>query len=188
MDLLDAHAEALHEFDLAVHRIADDRWDAPTPCTEWSVRDLVNHLVSEQLWVPPLLAGATLDEVGDRFDGDVLGEDPVGAWESASAAARAAWTEAGATGRRVHLSYGTAGAAEYGWQMVGDLAVHAWDLATALGEPQPIRADVAEELIEKFRPMMPLWQGTGLFDPPVPVPESAPGADRLVALTGRRPG
>jgi len=65
--LLEAHGRALADFDRLVRAVPADRWDSPTPCAEWSVRDLVEHLVTEQLWVPPLLAGQTIAEVGDRF-------------------------------------------------------------------------------------------------------------------------
>ncbi|GAB2970493.1 TIGR03086 family metal-binding protein [Amycolatopsis acidiphila] len=188
MNLLDAHGEALREFDRTVHRVGGEQWDAPTPCTEWSVRDLVNHLVSEQLWVPHLLAGETIEEVGDRYDGDVLGDDPVGVWEKASAAARESWTAPGATDRQVHLSYGEADAADYGWQMTLDFAVHAWDLATGIGAEQPMADDVAEALLTTMGPQVQAWQGIGLFAPPVPVPESASAPDRLLALVGRDPG
>lgn len=187
MNLLDAHAEALREFDTAVHRISSGQWVAPTPCAEWTVRDLVNHLVYEQLWVPHLLAGQTLEEVGDRYDGDVLGEGPVGRWEKAAAAARAAWTAPGATDRQVHLSYGEADAADYGWQMTLDLAVHAWDLATGIGAGQPISDEVADALLTMMGPQVEAWQGIGLFAPPVPVPASAPAPDRLIGLVGRDP-
>ncbi|HVW40186.1 MAG TPA: TIGR03086 family metal-binding protein [Amycolatopsis sp.] len=188
MNLLDAHGLALREFDQTVHRIEADQWDAPTPCTDWSVRDLLNHLVSEQLWVPHLLAGATLAEVGDRYDGDVLGDDPVAAWESSSKAAREAWTAPGATNRRVHLSFGESDADDYGWQMTVDLAVHAWDLAAGIGAPQPIQDDVADAVLRVIGPQVPAWQGIGIFAPPVPVADDAPAADHLVALLGRDPG
>ena len=188
MNLLDAHGIALREFDQTVHQVKPDQWDAPTACSEWSVRDLVNHLVSEQLWAPHLLAGATLAEVGDRFDGDVLGHDPVSAWESSSAAAREAWTAPGAPERRVHLSFGESDAEDYGWQMTADLAVHAWDLAAGIGTTQPIRDDLADAILRVIGPQVPAWQGMGIFDPPVPVPDDAPAADHLVALLGRDPG
>ena len=77
-----------------------------TPCEQWDVRTLVNHLVNETSWVPPLMHGSTIAEVGERFDGDLLGSDPVRSWSDASAAASAAVAEDGALERTVHLSYG----------------------------------------------------------------------------------
>ena len=53
------------EFDSRVRRVRPEQWDWDTPCKEWSVRDLVNHLVHEQLWAPELLAGCTVEQVGD---------------------------------------------------------------------------------------------------------------------------
>ena len=78
---------AVAEFDARVRQIGDHQWQAATPDEDWSVRDLVNHLVGEDLWAPPLLAGSTIAEVGDRFEGDVLGSEPKAAWTVASAAA-----------------------------------------------------------------------------------------------------
>src|SRR5512142_3482592 len=67
---------AVEEFGARVRQIGDHQWQAATPDEDWSVRDLVNHVVGEDLWAPPLLAGSTITEVGERFDGDVLGAEP----------------------------------------------------------------------------------------------------------------
>jgi uncharacterized protein (TIGR03083 family) len=74
--------------DPLVHSIEGEQWKLPTPCTEWNVRDLVNHLVYEHLWTPHMVTGKTLDEVGHRFEGDVLGSDPQAAWGHATAGPR----------------------------------------------------------------------------------------------------
>src|SRR5437016_8090991 len=115
---LDWHSRALGEFDQRVRMVRPDQWGCATPCTDWQVRGLVNHLVYEQLWVPPLLDGKTVAEVGDRFEGDQLGDDPVKAWEEAAAAARAALVEPGALDRVVHLSYADRPANEYAMELV----------------------------------------------------------------------
>lgn len=188
MDLLDAHGRALRGFDQTILRVDQRQWRNPTPCTEWNVHDLVSHLVYEQLWVPPLLAGRTMDEVGDRFDGDVLGTDPLRAWTEAATAARSAWTRPGALNRTVHVSSGRIDAADYGWQMTLDLAVHGWDLATAIGAPDPIDPDVAVTLLEEIGPEIEQWQGAGIFAPPVPIADDASPAARLLGLVGRDPG
>jgi uncharacterized protein (TIGR03086 family) len=187
MRLLDAHEVALADFDRLVDRIGPDQWRAPTACSEWSVRDLLGHLVNEQLWVPSLLAGQTVAQVGDRFDGDQLGADPVAAWRRSSRAARREWLAPGATERQVHLSYGDESAANYGWQMTLDLAVHGWDLATGLGVTFRVSDELAAALYQEFAEQIPRWQGTGLFAEPVAVPADADPHTRLLALLGRRP-
>ncbi|OZM72399.1 TIGR03086 family protein [Amycolatopsis antarctica] len=187
MELLDAHGSAMREFDRLVHRIDAGAWDSPTPCTDWNVRELLAHLVSEQLWVPHLLGGGTIAGAGDRFDGDVLGDHPVRAWERSSARAREAWLADGATGGQVHVSFGRIDTTEYGWQMTLDLAVHGWDLASALGAAQPIEAALARELLDTMGPQVESFAGSGIFGEPVPVAGDAPAADRLVALLGRDP-
>ena len=85
-NLLEHHARAMAEFGSRVHAIKADQWGDATPCSDWDVRTLVNHLVNEQLWVPPLMSGATIADVGDALDGDVLGDDPFAAWDAAAAA------------------------------------------------------------------------------------------------------
>ena len=76
MDTPAMFRRAVAEFDGRVRQIGAHQWQAPTPDEDWSVRDLVNHVVGEDLWAPLLLAGSTIAEVGDRFDGDVLGAEP----------------------------------------------------------------------------------------------------------------
>ena len=93
-DVRDLFLKASKNYEEAVHQIREDQWHMPTPCTEWDVRALMQHLVNEQLWVPPLLEGKTIEQVGDAFDGDNLGNDPVGAWRRVRALSPhiGAWT------------------------------------------------------------------------------------------------
>lgn len=183
-DLFELWQRNADRFDDLVRQVGE-RWHAPTPCTDWDVRALVNHLTVEQLWVPPLLDGATTAEVGDRFEGDQLGDDPVAAWDAAIAAARQAWREPGALDRTVHLSYGETPAVRYLGEMAGDLAVHGWDLARALGVVDRIDGETVEFLLEEWGGQLDRLAASGLFAPPVPVPESADPQTRLLAALGR---
>jgi uncharacterized protein (TIGR03086 family) len=187
MDLLEAHGQAMDVFDRAMHKVGLTDWDSATPCTDWSVRDLVNHIVGEQLWVPDMLSGRTVAEVGDKFDGDQLGDDPLRAWSESSQVARAAWLQPGAVEQTVHLSFGDASAEEYGWQMTTDLAVHGWDLATALGADAGIPDDLASRLLTYVEPQVSMWSATSMFAEPVAVPDAAAPSTRLVAVLGRQP-
>lgn len=183
--LIDLHGIAMGEFDRRVREVELTDWALPTPCGEWDVHDLVNHLTTEQLWVPHLLGGARIEDVGDRFDGDNLGEEPAATWTVASREARTAWLAPSSSESTVHLSFGDAPAKVYLWQMTFDLAVHAWDLARALGVDENLDPGLARELYA--------WasgQGFGpgpMFDAPVEVEPDAATQDRLIALTGRTP-
>ena len=187
MELLEAHDRAMEEFDRRVHLVRSDQWQLPTPCTEWTVRALVNHLVSEQLWAPLLLRGATVEEVGSRFDGDQLGDDPVGTWQRAARKARDAFERPDALDDEVEVSFGTIPATDYGWQMTMDLTVHAWDLARAIGDDDTLDAELAEAVYTVMRPEVSKWQGSGIFAAPVKVPDDADPQTRLIALVGRDP-
>ncbi|MEU7576980.1 TIGR03086 family metal-binding protein [Streptomyces sp. NPDC041068] len=185
--LLDRHAEALDLFTDRVHAVRTDQWDAPTPCTEWTVRDLVNHLASEQLWVPPLVRdGASVEAVGDAFDGDMLGPDPVTSWDTAAAASRAAFREPGALDRTVHLSFGDTSAAFYCGQMTTDLVVHAWDLSRAVGADETLPDALVNFSVREISPYAAELEKSGLFAAAVEPPAGADVRTKLLALLGRR--
>ncbi|WP_369250245.1 TIGR03086 family metal-binding protein [Streptomyces sp. R41] len=186
--LLIRHEEALELFGDRVHTVRDDQWDAPTPCADWAVRDLVNHLVSEQLWVPAMVRdGATVEAVGDVFDGDVLGTDPVAAWDTSAHASCAAFAAPGALDRTVHLSFGDTTAAFYCAQMVTDLAVHAWDLSRAIGADERLPGDLLEFTVREVTPYVADLAKTGLFAAPVEPPPGADVQTKLLCLLGREP-
>ncbi len=162
------------------------QWHDPTPCTEWDVRTLVNHLTVEQLWVRSLVDGATVAEVGDRLDGDQLGDDPVSAWNTAVAESSAAFGAPGALDGRVTLSYGPRPTVEYCWEMTVDALIHTWDLARGIGADETLDGELVALAYERTLPFAELLAESGLFDPPVPVEDSAPLQTKLLALVGRR--
>ncbi|SDH19194.1 TIGR03086 family protein [Lentzea fradiae] len=187
MELIQAHGVAMTEFDRRVRQVAPDQWSLGTPCREWSVRDLVGHLVHEQLWAPELLAGCTVQQVGDRFDHDNLGDDPLVSWVVAAASAREAWLEPAALTKTVSVSSGEIPAEEYCWQMTTDLAVHAWDLARSIGADERIDPALASAVLRYVEANAEEWSGSPLFDSPVPVADDADDQTRLIGLLGRKP-
>ena len=132
MELMDLHRRTVEQWAARVAAVKDDQWRDPTPCVQWSVRDLVNHVVGEELWTVPLLRGATIDDVGGELDGDVLGPDPLA---TAQAAGRAVGVvdELVTRGGRVHLSYREEDMGECVRQLCADHLIHGWDLAAATG-------------------------------------------------------
>ena len=183
-DVADRYLAALSELDRHMHDIPTDHWSSPTPCTEWDVRALVDHLVYETLWVPDLVAGATLADVGNRYEGDRLGDDPVAAWSSAKAAA-AEGVSASALDVAVHTSGGQLTADEYLTQMLFDAAIHGWDLATSIGAVHTIPDDVARDLEAWFAPQVEQMVAARIIAEPVSVSSEADAATRLIALSGR---
>ena len=144
--LLEQYDLARAEFDARVSQVGDDQWSAATPCRDWDVRALVGHLVDEARWVPYLLGGGTPADAGDRFDGDPLGADPVAAWHEQSAAATAALHVEGALDHAVVLSRGETSARDYLWELTCDLAVHAWDLARAIGADERLDPELVRRI------------------------------------------
>jgi uncharacterized protein (TIGR03086 family) len=183
-DLAILNARGLDEFGNLVRQVRDEQWNAPTPCRDWDVRRLVNHVTVEQLWAPDVMAGKTIEEVGDRYAGDQLGSDPVATWDSAAAGARAAFSEPDALLGRVHLSYGDAAASHYCGEMTIDLVVHAWDLARAIGADEQWDPELIGYALEQGEARGD-QSATGFFDPPVPVSPDADPLTRMLALYGR---
>lgn len=176
---------AFTAFTEKVHAVPDGRWGAPTPDTEWTVSDLLNHVVSEHLWAPRLLRGETIEQVGDRYDGDALGGDPVTAWDTARIASELAWAAA-TDEQTVHVSAGDTPAGEYAEQMLLDLTVHGWDLARGAGLDEAIDRERAEHVLAYVRPHADDFIRSGLFAKAVPTDSADPG-EQLVALLGRDP-
>ncbi len=172
-------------FSQRVGEVTDDAWTAPTPCEAWTVRDLVNHLVAEHRWAPDLLGGATVDEIGDKYDGDLVGADPAAAWEKTWAASSAAWSDVDEA-TTVMLSRGPTPVAEYRQEMIIDLVVHGWDLSRGAGLAESGESSAVRRALEIAQAHVDEWSGSTFFAAPVPVEGEDPLV-RLIALLGRRP-
>ena len=181
-------ARAVAEFDRRVQLIRDDQWTNPTPCTEWSVRDLVNHMVTENLWVPGLLDGKTIDELGgpDVFHDDNLGTDPKGAWSDASQRAIKAVHRDGAMETTAHLSFGDFPGSFYALQLLGDHVIHAWDLAKGVQDDDTLDQEMVHFVYNGLLPYADSLSEGGSFAPPLAVPGDADTQTKLLGLVGRK--
>ena len=188
-DLVEVHSHCGRRFAALVARIDTEQWHDETPCAEWDVRALVHHLLYEQRWVPPLLEGLTIAEVGDRFEGDLMGDDAT-TWarvlSSSIGEAHAVVAQPDALKRTVHLSYGDTSGEEYVMQLTGDLAIHAWDLARATGQDDAIDPGAIALLLPWAEASAELLAGSGMFGSPVDLGPDAPDEVRLLGLVGRR--
>ncbi|MEA3186038.1 MAG: hypothetical protein QOJ74_2515, partial [Ilumatobacteraceae bacterium] len=105
-DITALHRRALAATRLYVAGVGDDQWTLTTPCEDWTVRDLLNHIVAGNLWAAELGRGRTIAEVGSALDGDMLGTDPVNAYDRSAESAAAAFEAPGALDRPCAVSYG----------------------------------------------------------------------------------
>jgi len=176
---------AVDGFGAHVHAVGGGQWHDATPDTEWDVRMLVNHVTVEQLWVPPLVGGKSVADVGSSLDGDQLGDDPSATWDAAVAASRAAFAAPGALERHVSLSSGAKNVAEYCWEMTIDALVHSWDLARGIGTDDTLDPELVALAYDQVLPIAEHLQETGMFAPPVLVPDDAPLQTKLLGLFGR---
>lgn len=183
---IEMYRRSVEDFGQRVMAIGAGDWDRPTPCSDWTVRELVRHLVYEELWAPPLLDGRTIAEIGDRFEGDILGADPQVAWKEAAAAALAP-VSPDVLGRTVHLSFGDVPGEEYLGQLTADHLIHGWDLARATGGDERLAPDLVEFIHTMMAPQVDAWRAAGVFGPAVEVPPDADLQSKLLAITGRTP-
>lgn len=179
------YRRAQDAFGARVHGVADDGWAAATPCTDWDVQSLVNHVLSEVRWAVPLLAGRTIAEVGDRFDGDLLGDDPAGRWDDAAREALAAVDDEGAMERIVHLSFGDFPGRDYAMQLYADLLIHGWDLSVATRQDTRLDPELVNACAVWFAGVADGYRQAGAVGPRLDVPNDADPQERLLAAFGR---
>jgi len=166
---------------------APEDWSRPTPCTEWDVRVLVNHVVGEDRWTKPLVDGRTIEDVGDALDGDLLGEDPKSNALAAADEALTAVAERLPAGGKVHLSYGDEDTEEYIRQLVAEHLIHGWDLAVATGQQRTLDPELVAEVARWFREREEMYRAGGSTAArPTSARAGDPQADLLISF-GRDP-
>ena len=163
-----------------------DKWGAPTPCTEWDVRALVDHVVDETRWLPPLVAGKSLEDAAAELAADPAPEDRAAGWTAALSAARAALGAPGALDGMVELSYGREKASGYCDQMSLDALIHGWDLARGIGADDTMPPALVAWAFDYASPMVDMFRASGVYGSAVEVAEDADLQTRLLALMGRR--
>ncbi|WP_055590003.1 TIGR03086 family metal-binding protein [Streptacidiphilus griseoplanus] len=194
-DIVELDRIAVEESLRIVRSATGDQWDLPTPCTGWTLRDLVSHMTGQHLG----FAAAATDGGPDGADLAVwrprpLGDRPHDAYEASCGQVLAAFAAAGVPRRtfplpEIHPTFAFPPTTAIGFHFL-DYVVHSWDAAAALGVAVDLPAgalqaalDVARLIPDDERRRTPDAQ----IGPPLPVPADAPLLDRLLALVGRDP-
>jgi uncharacterized protein (TIGR03086 family) len=165
-----------------ISNIRADQWSAPTPCTDWTVRQVVNHLIGMNRVFAALLAG---QPPPPRPSADHIEDDPAGAFRDSAAVLQAEFGRPGVLERAYQGPLGTATGAERLKIRLYDLLAHGWDLAQATEQPPGLPDDLAAQSLAFARTQLTEQARPGRFGPAQIVAEQAPAIERLVAFLGR---
>ena len=164
-----------------------DQLGDSTPCPDWNVHQLLNHLIGGCLSAAAGAKGVaeSMSEVIDRVEGDHLA-----AYDRASQAALEAFKEDGALEKKFTMPWGETPGSAALMLAIADAAVHGWDLAQATDQKMTIDDDIAEAVYESTSSMMEPkgnYPRGDSFAEPVEIDEDAPAPDRMLAYLGRQP-
>jgi uncharacterized protein (TIGR03086 family) len=167
--------------DGVIAAVKPDQLGDPTPCSEWSVRQLINHMVTGNLvFVSMTTGGPTPDRSQDH-----LGDDPLGAFRSTVRDLRAAFSAEGVLDRTYPTPFGENPGIVLVTMRTLEMSVHSWDIAKAVGQSTDLDPELAEWGLRSLQHAMPADRAGSPFDTEQPAPADATAADRLAAFAGR---
>ena len=175
IDLLDLYERA-SEWTLGKVAGATDKLDAQTPCDEWDVRMLMNHMLETQHYFVSAARGKDATPPSPHPP-ELLGDDPVADFESARTETLSTFGEDGViekTGPSLGIAF-------------SDQLLHGWDLAQATGQDATMPGGLPEAAYEMIHGRFTDEQRKGVFKPEVTVARTASAQDRLLGYTGRNP-
>jgi uncharacterized protein (TIGR03086 family) len=164
-----------------IDAIEPSQWSAPTPCTDWTVHRLVEHLDGMNRVFAALLAEQSPPQRGDGVASDQLAR----VYRESAAVLLDAFRQQGVLDRSYRSPFGVATGAERLKIRMYDLLAHGWDLAQALGRPADLPEDAAEESLTFARTQLSEQSRQGRFCPEQHTLDAAPAIVRLVAFLGR---
>ena len=180
-DPLDQLRRSVVAVDDLISRIRPEQWAAPTPCEQWDVRRLVEHLVGMNLVFAAILADHQVPQRGDDLPAETLPR----AFRKSADTLLSAFAQPGVLDRSYIGPLGSATGSERLKIRLYDLLAHGWDLAAATGQPAQLPDDAAQHSLTFVREQLSDDARPGRFGPPQNVPDSAPAIARLAAFLGR---
>ncbi len=182
VEMLEVVGEINANANRLVGLVAENQWAASTPCTEWTVKDLVNHMAgTSNLFA----ASASRTQPGSPPDADHLGDDAASSFASATAAADAAWRCDGALDGMVSVPAEMPAVACLGVNII-DIGTHCWDLAQAIGADHGLTASQIAMIDHWNRQVVSDDVRAGGGFGAVLEPESDDAMSTMLAFVGRR--
>ena len=180
MDIIEALDETFRHTHGVIGGVRAEQYADKTPCTEWTVRDLLEHMIG-------VVAGLGAAAAGEPRVPFELGDDPGQQFEVASAAAMAAWRRPGVVDEVIDAGPGPMPGRALASINLLDTATHAWDLAAATGQERELPTSVAMAAMAASRAIVTDELRAGRFAPEHATAASATPTDQLVAFLGRTP-
>jgi uncharacterized protein (TIGR03086 family) len=181
------YQRALDGLEAVLCAIRADGWDAPSPCTRWSVRDVTGHMIGGQHMIRDLAAGVPPANV-NIAPGRFAGADPIESWRAARKECVGALTSAAL---RRPIPFGELGEVPLRDFLDGyilEILVHTWDIAQATGQAAALDPDLVHHAFATARVIAGPLREAGLLGPERPAPRRADELTRLLAFMGRSPG
>ncbi|MFC8128532.1 TIGR03086 family metal-binding protein [Streptomyces sp. NPDC057302] len=176
--IIDRYLLSGRGFTRRLRAVRPEQWTAPTPCAEWNVRRLVNHMVRGNLNYISLLDGGTAADFLRLRDEDALGGDPVGAYIQSVRECATAFRKPGALQQILDYPLGPVTGEQALAVRTTDATVHTWDLARALGAPEELDPELVAWIEDHLAEIY-----AGLAESPV----SADTTHRFFAAARDRP-
>jgi uncharacterized protein (TIGR03086 family) len=180
VDVIDALDQTFHHAHGVIAGVKTEQYGDKTPCTEWTVRDLLEHMIG-------VVAGLGAAAAGEARTPFKLADDPARQFQAAAASAVAAWRQPGVLDRVVDAGPGPMPGSALASINLLDTAAHTWDLASATGQPRELPEAVAVAAMEASRTIVSDELRTGRFSPAQSVGKDATATEQLVAFLGRTP-
>ncbi|SFW87246.1 TIGR03086 family metal-binding protein [Amycolatopsis australiensis] len=188
MDTMDLYRRAQDGFGTVLAAVPADRWDAPSACAEWSVRDVAGHVVWGQhqlaAWATGEHYAETAGAPGAPHPAVLAGADPVATWRAARAASAATLTEEALHHRITLPGLGDIPLAGVVTLLITDLVAHRWDIGSATGQDVRLEPDLVAVAFDWARANV--VRRPGFFGPELDAPAGADEQTRLLAFLGRR--
>jgi uncharacterized protein (TIGR03086 family) len=169
--------------------VSDEEWDAPTPCSEWAVRDLVAHLVGGGRMSELLLDGASAEEAFNALFSLALQGDLLAEFDTACRRQADAFARDGAAEATCHHPLRDMPGSQFIWLRVRDTLVHTWDLARSIGADENLEEGLVDMVWEQVAPLSAMMATSGMFGEGASptLPADASTQHRLLDALGRRP-
>ena len=186
MESLTVLRRAVDEITRIVDGLDESDLAKQTPCTEWKVRDLLNHITGgATMFAVSAEQGSVPDDVMAAMGGDSLGDDFKGAWKAASARALSAFDDPAVMERNLTLPFGEMPGAMALAVAAADVSTHLCDLSKTTGEPVKDDELLDAALTLGQQVIQPGFRMPGVFDAERPCSDDAPMVDRILAFAGR---